>query len=47
MEKAIFSLGKQEILELSEDEVTEICCHFCNKKYHFSKEEILKLVDLK
>lgn len=47
MEKAIFSLGKKEILELSEDEVTEICCHFCNKKYHFSKEEILKLVDLK
>lgn len=47
MEKAIFSLGKKEILELSEDAVTEICCHFCNKKYHFSKEEILKLVDLK
>lgn len=47
MEKAIFSLGKKEILELSEDVVTEICCHFCNKKYHFSKEEILKLVDLK
>lgn len=47
MEKAIFSLGKKEILELSEAAVTEICCHFCNKKYHFSKEEILKLVDLK
>lgn len=47
MEKAIFCLSKDDILELSNDEVTEICCHFCNKKYHFSKEEILKLHSLK
>ena len=47
MEKAIFSMGKKDILELAEDEITEICCNFCNKKYHFSKDEILKLVELK
>lgn len=47
MEKALFSLGKNDILELANDEITEVCCHFCNKKYHFSKGEILKLVDLK
>lgn len=47
MEKALFSLGKNDILELANDEITEVCCHFCNKKYHFSKDEILKLVNLK
>ena len=47
MEKAIFSMGKKDILELAEDQVTEVCCHFCNKKYRFSKDEILKLVELK
>lgn len=47
MERAIFSMSKNDILELSEDEITEVCCHFCNKKYHFSKEDILKLVKMK
>ncbi len=47
MERAICSMSKKDILELAEDEVTEICCHFCNKKYHFSKNEILNLVEMK
>lgn len=47
MERALFSLGKEDIKELANDEVTEICCHFCNSKYHFTKEEILNLVDNK
>ena len=47
MEKALFTLSKEDILELSNDEITEICCHFCNKKYHFSKNEILELVNKK
>ena len=47
MERALFSLGKADIEELANDEVTEICCHFCNKKYHFSKDEILELVNKK
>lgn len=47
MERAIFSMGRDDIAELANDEVTEVCCHFCNKKYHFSKEEILKMVDAK
>lgn len=47
MEKAIFCLSKKDILELTNDEVTEICCHFCNQKYQFSKEEILHLLSLK
>ena len=47
MEKALFCLNKNDIEELANDEITEICCHFCNKKYKFSKEEILKLLELK
>ena len=47
MERALFCLNKKDILELASDEVTEICCHFCNKKYHFSKEEMLELCNKK
>ena len=44
MEQAIISIGKKDLKELAEDEVTEIQCHFCNKKYHFTREEIIKLI---
>ncbi len=47
MERAIFSMGKEDIASLTEDEVTEVTCHFCNTKYHFSKEDINKLVEEK
>lgn len=43
MERALISLGKKELDNLAQDEKTEIECHFCNKKYVFSKDEILKL----
>ncbi len=44
MKEAIMSIGKQDLMELAEDEVTEIQCHFCNKKYQFSKSEILEML---
>ena len=44
MEKALISIGKKDIMELAEDEETQIECHFCNKKYKFTKEEILELI---
>lgn len=44
MEKALISIGKKGIMELAEDEETELTCQFCNKKYKFSKEEILNLI---
>mgnify|MGYP004520793283 FL=1 len=44
MEEAIASLGKSEIEELAKDENVEVVCHFCNSKYNFSKEDILKLI---
>ena len=43
MERALISLGKKELDGLAQDEKTEIECHFCNKKYIFSKEEIIEL----
>lgn len=47
MEKALLCLSKKDIMDLARDDITEICCHFCNMKYQFSKEEMLTLHDLK
>ncbi len=44
MEQAIISIGRKDLMELAEDEETEIQCHFCNQKYHFTKEEIMKFI---
>lgn len=44
-EQIIISLGREEIEKLaSEQSETEVCCHFCNKKYKFSADEMLKLL---
>lgn len=46
IEGVLLSLGKEEINKIiEEDEKAEIICHFCNKKYHFSKEDLQKLMD--
>ncbi|MFE8704054.1 Hsp33 family molecular chaperone HslO [Cytobacillus sp. FJAT-54145] len=37
----IISLGKEEIQDMIEtEEAAEAQCHFCNEKYHFSKQEL-------
>ncbi len=41
VERALLSLGRQELTEMAKDEQTEVCCHFCGKKYHFTPEEML------
>ena len=43
VERALISIGKTE-LEKMADEPQEVCCHFCNKKYIFTRHEILGLV---
>ena len=44
-EQALISLGKTELLSLAyEEENTEICCRFCNKKYVFTSEQLKELV---
>lgn len=44
-EKVLISMGREEIQKLaSEQKKTEVCCHFCNKKYEFSTDEMLDLL---
>lgn len=44
MEKALISIGKKELRKiLEEDKKAEIVCHFCNKKYEFSEEDLKNL----
>ncbi len=44
VEKALITIGKKELEKIAkEDEKTEMTCHFCNKKYYFSREEIKEL----
>jgi molecular chaperone Hsp33 len=47
VEKALLTSGREALLEMAEDPVTEVSCHFCNKKYKFSPEEVRKLADSK
>ncbi len=44
VEKALISLGKKELSELSKDENTNVKCHFCSNEYNFSSEEIKNLI---
>lgn len=44
MEKALIAIGKKDLEELSEDPTTQLECHFCNKKYIFTSEEIKQLI---
>ena len=43
--KALIATGKDGLSEMAQDDTTEVVCNFCNKKYHFSKEEIKKLMN--
>ena len=48
MKSAMSSLPKEELQEiLKEDGKAELTCHFCNKKYEISKEELEELVKAK
>ncbi len=44
VEKAIISMGREELENLLEDEETEVCCHFCDKKYIFTREDIKRIL---
>ncbi|WP_459476832.1 Hsp33 family molecular chaperone HslO [Clostridium saccharoperbutylacetonicum] len=48
MEKGLISIGKETLQEIYDDNKTEeVVCHFCNKKYEFTHEEIGKLLNNK
>ncbi|MDR7856477.1 Hsp33 family molecular chaperone HslO [Tissierella sp.] len=45
IERVLLSIGKKEIEDMiEEDGEAEVVCHFCNTKYHFSEEELEKLI---
>lgn len=45
IETTLRSLGEKEIKSMiEEDEKAEVICHFCNKKYKFSKEDLKSLI---
>ncbi len=46
-ERGLATLSKEDLTEMAEDNVTEVSCHFCNKKYRFSSDEIRSLIKLK
>lgn len=46
VERALLSIGREELEKLKEEQETvEVDCHFCEKKYHFSKEDIEQLME--
>jgi len=44
MEKALLTIGKTDLEELQKDEKTELECHFCDKKYVFTSDDIKQLL---
>ena len=45
VEKAVVSIGKKEIAEMiQEGKPVEVKCHFCNKAYEFSMEDLKRII---
>lgn len=45
-ERGLISIGREEIEKMiEEDGKAETVCHFCNKKYHFTKEDLEDILD--
>ncbi len=46
VEKVVISLGKKELLKMiDEGEPVELKCHFCNKAYQFTPDELKAIYD--
>ena len=45
VQNALIAAGKNELLDMANDPVTEVKCQFCNKTYNFTSKDILKLID--
>ena len=45
MERGLIAIGKKELEDIiNTDGKADLVCHFCNKEYHFSKEELEGLI---
>ena len=48
IEKGLIAIGEKELQDIiNTDGKAETVCQFCNKKYHFNKEELEKLINKK
>jgi len=46
MERNLLSIGAKDIIEIIEEKHgAELNCHFCNKKYYFTEEDLKKLLE--
>lgn len=46
--KALIGMGVVELKSLAEEQETaEVCCHFCDKKYYFTRDELLQFAEQK
>ncbi len=43
VEQALISVGREELLDMANDEVTEVKCHFCPEVYKFTSDDIKEL----
>lgn len=45
-DKVLKSIGREELLRLAdEQETTEVACHFCDKKYVYSSDDLRKIAE--
>ncbi len=44
VENALLASGRESLIELAKEPVTEVCCQFCDKKYSFTPEDIYALL---
>lgn len=45
VERVLISMGRDELKKLADEKDTaEVCCHFCNKKYVFTRGELYNLM---
>ena len=46
VEKALISVGRKDIQEMIDDgKPIEVNCHFCNKNYQFTVDELGKMLE--
>jgi len=47
MERNLISIGTKDIMEMAvEQHGAELQCHFCNRKYNFTEEELMSLINV-
>ncbi|MBR6005421.1 MAG: Hsp33 family molecular chaperone HslO, partial [Clostridia bacterium] len=44
VEKALITTGVEELEDMAKDEITKVSCHFCDKVYEFSPDDIRALI---